>query len=468
MEPRKWLRMFLLCSFVLFVQSVEGDKFLPDDPIEKDPDNRISIPKPQEIDVARMHDFLANTFTDPGGDKNARAQNINTVGEVPDSTWFTNRIGSASLTVNDVARGPNKGKGPDVSKPWTILKAKTGAQPGFVIRDARGDVYFIKFDATETPEAQTAAEIICTKIFHAAGYNVPENYIAYVQPHQLEIEKKKQAEQDKEAFTQEQLDLMLAQVPKKPDGMMRVLASLRLEGEPLGGFRFHGTRSDDPNDIVPHENRRELRGYRIFSAWLNHNDSDSKNTLDMYVTEGDRKFIQHYLIDFGSTLGSSAQGLRSKRAGNEYRVDWAPTLRSIVTFGLWDRPWRNVDYPDYPAVGRFEANQFRPEQWKPDHPNPAFERMQNEDAFWAVRILSRFSDEMVRAVVRTAEISDPAAEKYMADTLIKRRDKIIRYYLGQLNPLADFSVQGDRLTFKNLGVDWRVGKVKSYHYQWHR
>ena len=36
----------------------------------------------------------------------ARAKNINTVDEVPDSSWFTNRAGHRPLTPEDVANGP--------------------------------------------------------------------------------------------------------------------------------------------------------------------------------------------------------------------------------------------------------------------------------------------------------------------------------------------------------------------------
>ena len=36
------------------------------------------------------------------------ALNVNTLGEVPDSSWFTNRIGQYDLTVDDVLRGPNQ------------------------------------------------------------------------------------------------------------------------------------------------------------------------------------------------------------------------------------------------------------------------------------------------------------------------------------------------------------------------
>ena len=63
----------------------------------------------------------------------------------------------------------------------------------------------------------------------------------------------------------------------------------RSKGRPVGGFRFYGTRSDDPNDVVPHEHRRELRAYGTFAAWVNHVDSKSINTLDTVVDQDGRQ-----------------------------------------------------------------------------------------------------------------------------------------------------------------------------------
>src|SRR5262249_19704740 len=162
-------------------------------------------------------------------------------------------------------------------------------------------------------------------------------------------------------------------------------------------------------------------------------DSDAKNTLDMYVTEAGGKFVKHCLIDFGTTLGSAAYGKHIRREGFEYRVDAAPTFLSFVTLGLYDREWLHIDYPNYPSVGRLEAAHFEPEKWKADYPNPAMIRMDDEDAFWAARIVSKFTDDMVAGIVRTAQMSDPAAERYMTETLIERRNIIVRYYFTQLN-----------------------------------
>ena len=54
------------------------------------------------------------------------------------------------------------------------------------------------------------------------------------------------------------------------------------------------------------------------------------------------------------------------------------------------------------SVGRLEAERFDPLKWKPEYPNPAFENMRPDDAFWAARIVSKFTDEAIRAVVEKA------------------------------------------------------------------
>ena len=107
-----------------------------------------------------------------------RAANVNSHDEVPDSTWFTNRIGVRELTVKEVADGPNQPGGPMLAKPWTIVSTKVGGvSPGFIIKDANGDGYLLKFDAKAVPEAETAADVISSRLLWAVGYNVAEDYI---------------------------------------------------------------------------------------------------------------------------------------------------------------------------------------------------------------------------------------------------------------------------------------------------
>ena len=60
-----------------------------------------------------------------------------------------------------------------------------------------------------------------------------------------------------------------------------------------------------------------------------------------------------------------------------------------------------------------------------------------DDAFWAARRVMAFNDDTIRAAVRAGQISDPAAERHLADMLIKRRDKIGRAYLASVTPLVN-------------------------------
>ena len=459
-----------------FVSASDERKFRSDDPLMEDPDRHLTIPQPTDRPLSKTVDLLQKTFTKPSGGQR-HPQNVNTLGEVPDSSWFINRMSKRVMTIEELVRGPNQGQQPDATETWTILAAKTeGTTPGFRIRDGLGGVYFIKFDPHHWPQMATSTEIMGTKFFHAFGYNVPENYLVYWRP-EYKIDPDAEVLWESghvESLGKGFVEDVLENIPRRPDGTIQAVASKLLPGRPIGPFDFQGTRSDDPNDIFPHQDRRELRGLRLFCAWMNHNDSDSVNTLDIYyVDEEERKYAKHYLIDFGTTMGSGATHPHARRAGNEYYIEYGPALKSAATFGIWDRPWRHLKYEEYPSVGRFESSYFQPEKWKPDYPNPAFDKMLHQDALWATRTIMRFRDDAIRAIVGTGELEDPEAEKYMVDRLIERRDKIVRYYLAQINPLDGFHISrgadgGSRLEFVNLGVEAGLASECRYGHRWYR
>lgn len=448
-----------------------GPVFYADDPLTEDPD-RAPIPVPEEHEASDYYDVFENLFLEPGVPEPLPASNVNTVGEVPDSSWFTNRHGRSRMSVEELARGPDTTGGPAPGT-WTIVgRTGAGVTPKFTIEDSRGDVYVVKFDPMSNPEMASAAEVISTKFFHAFGYHVPENYIVEFDPEQLEIEPGVTFRDDtgiRRPITDAVVERWLDDVPRSPDDGVRALASLLLEGSPLGPFFFYGTRPDDPNDVFPHELRRELRGMKVFAAWLNHDDSRSVNTLDMYVGPEGEGHVRHNLIDFGSTLGSASLFAQKRRAGNEYFFEADRFFKGIYTFGFWVRDWVTVEYPDYPSVGHFESDFFQPERWKSEYPNPAFLRMDDADAFWAARIVARFTDEDVRALVQEGGLSDPEAEDYLYRTLLKRRDKIVAHWLTRTNPLDAFSVgPGGRLTWENAAV--RAGLEageESYRVRWY-
>jgi hypothetical protein len=462
----------IVCTFALGGAGAAGLKFFADDPITRDPESEDSS-RVQPVEISQQFDFVENSFLNAGDRTVMRAVNVNTVDEVPDSSWFTNRAGTPRWSPAEAAKGPDTGTGP-AAGPWTIVAAKSeGITPGLTIRDSAGDVYFIKFDPPSNPEMASGAEIVSTKLFHAFGYNVPENYLATLQPGSLVIGADTRiADEDGRLHRMRTNDIaaILAKAARNADGSYRVLASKALPGKPVGHFRYYGTRPDDPNDIHPHEHRRELRGLSVFSAWLNHDDSRSINTLDTLVADGRRTIVRHHLIDFGSTLGSGSTRAQATRAGNEFIWESRPTFITMLTLGFYVRPWVKVHYPDYPSVGRFEANYFMPETWKPEYRNPAFVTARQDDRFWAARIVSAIPDDAVRRIVESARFSDSRAAEYLVATLLARKHKVLTAWLNDTNPIVSPSLSAAGvLTFDNAAVRAGVAKAADrYTVEWSR
>ncbi|HTC48597.1 MAG TPA: hypothetical protein VK722_14830 [Candidatus Aquilonibacter sp.] len=94
---------------------------------------------------------------------------------------------------------------------------------------------------------------------YAAGYNVPENYILVGHPDEFRLSEKatmKSTYGKDRRLTASKLRQIFDRIPREPDGSIRLMASLSLPLKIVGPFRYADVRSDDPNDLVPHEKRR--------------------------------------------------------------------------------------------------------------------------------------------------------------------------------------------------------------------
>jgi hypothetical protein len=214
-----------------------------------------------------------------------------------------------------------------------------------------------------------------------------------------------------------------------------------------------------------------LRANRVIGAWLAHDDSRAINTRNVRVKEGGRVFVRHYMHDFGAILGSSTRFPEPPISNHEYYIEKRASLRQLFTLGLYTpKPLRSEGPEDIPpSVGWFESGSFEPEKWKPNYPNRAFSNMQPADAFWGARLVSRFSDEAINAIVANAGYDDAEAAAYLARTLIRRRDIIAQVWLNAVNPIVDASLDArGALTFTNAAVAARVASHGTYRIEWAR
>src|SRR5687767_14199271 len=86
----------LLLILLFFCAGASAQKFFPDDPIQKMPPP-LPVNEVRDRNVNQLYDFLRQS-RNPAPRAAVPAGAINTLGEVPDSSWFTNRQGKTRMS----------------------------------------------------------------------------------------------------------------------------------------------------------------------------------------------------------------------------------------------------------------------------------------------------------------------------------------------------------------------------------
>lgn len=408
------------------------------------------------------------------------AVNVNSLDEVPDSAWFTNRVthrASAPTALGACAPEdllPAAADVPDGA--WVIDRGKgDGATLGFRVHLQDRGKYMLKVDEVLQPERASAASTIGAALYYAIGFNTSCEQVVYVRREQLKLEPGLTVETNLgvvSPFDAHHLDATLATAPRRGP-LFRLQASKWLPGQSAGPFRYEGIRADDPNDVIPHEDRRELRGSKLLAAWINHWDAREQNTLDSWIAVDPDKpwsspgYLKHQIIDTSDAMGQRApqRGL-APRQGFSYLFDFHDIFFDLFTLGAVRRPWDGAHLvPGHEHFGYFASARFEPEAWKSGYPNPAFLRMTERDAAWMARLIARFSPDDVRAFVELGQLSDPGDATYLTAVLLERQRRILARYLTRLSPLGEIAVADDgRICATDLARLRGIEPATSYHY----
>jgi hypothetical protein len=389
------------------------------------------------------------------------AEDVNALDEVPCSSWFCPRNHLRPMTPAAVAAGPPGA--PEPRPPLRITKGKDqGATLGFQVRDADGRKFMLKLDPPGHVGMMTGAEMIGERVFHAAGYNVPGAFLLDLSPADLTVDPKATFHLygvQPRPLSRERVTAMLARASRLADGRFRAVATPWIGGQIVGGFDMIGRRPDDPNDRIAHQHRRSLRASWLLFAWLGEIDPGSRNSLDSYVRENGRRFVRHYLIDFGATLGSQSVGPKGIETTGEYMIEVGRTLGALVGLGFYQRPfqdekdeWRRA-VNEHPAVGWFPAEGFDPDTFRTGNKVPAHMRKTARDLYWGAKVVTSFTDAQIDAIVATARLP-PSEEAYLARALRVRRDIIGRRYLRAVTALENPGVtpDGAAVCFDDLAI----------------
>ncbi len=443
-------------------------------PDKKDPRHVSCAPKVD--DATLVWDGVDNMLFRPmseglGVVSSGEAVDVNSLDEVPDSGWFTNRVGMFPYSLEQLELGACDPSqlldGTTVADgTWVIDHGKSGGSTdGFRVNIPGKGKYLFKADDAATPEHSSAAQTIGGKALYAAGYFTSCEQVVVFRPSALKLTPGLTWKHNFGAevpFDEKALDSVLGHTAHQGK-FIRMAASSWLPGYNVGAFRFEGTRDDDPGDVVPHQDRRELRGLRLLDAWLERHDERSGNTVDMWQADNPKApdsspgHMVHYQLDTSEILGSTWDWEPiSVRIGTSYVLDWGDLAGDFVTLGARRRPWDTARRtPGQEFFAFYNVRDFDPEGWKNEYPVSAFSRMTERDGAWMARILARFTPEMVGALTLSGRLSDPRKTVYLRSIIEGRLEKILERYLTRLSPIAAVHVEG---TSHVCGVDlaeWR-------------
>jgi hypothetical protein len=365
-----------------------------------------------------------------------RAGDVNSLDDVPASSWFTPRLGSRELSPDELLAG-QAAEGAPVF-PLAVEQVFPDPDGGILARDRSGTAWYVDFDPRGHPGLLTTAGVLANRIFWAFGQNVPEDHVIDVRAEDLTVG-------DPDTGMRSALATLLSRAAVPVDGRWRARASRGLEGTVLGPFSPRGVRIDDPNDRVPHENRRTLRALRVLGAWVNLQEVRPANTLDVYEGEADRGHVRHYFLDLGQAFGGYAAGNRRTWSGYNHFFSLGEALKNLATVGLFVGPWEDETATAWASVGTFEAARFDAASWRETAAFTPIRRSRPEDDYWAAGRLAAFRPEHLEALVRSARFPDPGADEYMVRTLLERRRKLVEWAFSRVTPLDAIEVRGSDL-----------------------
>lgn len=450
-----------------------GGTFRPFGRVEvfwEDPDRESFSPEPafrsaphawNEVDQMVFRRFARMWRFDPGRE----SINVNAVDEVPSSSWYTRRLGHFDPSRNDLLEGPCRGV-PEPVPPYSVRQlASDNGTDVLHIADARGRVYEFQLDALRQPERASAAEVIGSRVYHAAGYFVPCTRIVHFTAEELVLAEDAHGVEDgiDTVLGFEQLEQALGRAHHRDDGFYRAAARAPLPGRRLGPWRYEGLRDGDYNDVVPHEDRRDVRAGYVLASWLNHYDASERTTQTVWISDDPRSstgHLQHVHARFTDCLGAMPSDLElARRVGGGHAgfFDLDQIATDFLTLGAISRPWHTNRLGLVGAtLGYWNVRDFEPQDWRPGYPNPAFQRATPRDFAWMARILAHLTPDDMGAIIAEAQVEDPLVRTEIERILVGRWRRLLDHWLRVVSPLAEpqvvVSEHGHELCAENLLV----------------
>lgn len=367
-------------------------------------DDRAPIPMPErrrplrELFVAETHadaHFVAAWRASPP----ARARDVNRRDAVVGSSWFCPR------TCVDARDAPSGWRPREMESPFDD-------HLGLTLRTTDGEDLVMLVDPPTFGRLRSTALVVASRLAGVVGYRAAPFFPA-----------------------------------TSPGGEPAAVARWSADRD-LGSTPLFGTRGDDPNDTWRHEDRRSLRAFSVFAAWVGMTRYDASTFRDVYVGAPGEGHVEHWVLGLQDALGVGWYRERREDALDLSRDDVGFGGR-LATLGLTPRP-PPPDVPDASPAAILEEVTTAMGELSP--PFPPGLRLRRDDAFWMAKRIAAVDRDTIAAAVAAAEL--PAAEATALVALLEvRRDTVAATAFAMVTPLDPVAARPGRLLLRDLAPE---------------
>ena len=339
------------------------------------------------------------------------ALDVSSFDDVPTSSWY--RQQSDHQPLSDYRRdGPPRPPFRASDEP-----PSSGAADAYRIVDARGLSYELQPDLDGRPGMRTAAAAIASRLVHALGYLTPEVYVL-----------------------------------RTPDGK-RVAATRWPIGVDLGPTPIVERRDDDPNDHLPHLERRSLRALKLVTAWLAMGRLPPRLLRDAYLGEPGKGHVKHFVVGLDGALGVDDYLDAVEFARDPDREDDNFFFKAF-SLGMSPKPPGIMPQTPWPSVGVID-DELRVGDFSPSPPFEPIDRLQPGDAYWAAKVIAAVPEAAISEAIAAGELA-PEVSRWLHGRLRARRAAVIAWGYDRTSPceLVGIERQRDRsqLVIADLAV----------------
>ena len=434
-------------------------RFRDQPPVTRAPDDApIALPRSRKLVVetylADVHIRRALVgMLDPLRTPDAR--DVNALDEVVASSWYL------PPENQDEPLGDCAPDGPPV-EPLVVVPGvpPSGTPRAVAVRDARGLDYELIADLHDRAEARTAAAAIGSRLLCGLGYRTPEAWVIEVPGALFEEGQTTQPPAGEPPV-----------IADARSGKLRVAAMRWPVGVDLGPTPMRSTRIDDPNDRVPHLDRRSLRALQLFTLWLRLDRIEPRMLRDAYVGTPGLGHVEHFLVSLGGALGVDALVSAKSETLNPDRISSTNFFFKLFTLGMSPKPEAPSSETAYRTVGLVDEL-LAPEAWSLAPPYEPGDRFGGADLYWAGKRLDALPTRVIREAVQSGALGSIEVAYWLALVLEERRRTVLAWAYGATTPVEVQAIEpawegaaGPSLVLADLAISAGVAQPMRTSYR---